>query len=488
MTGLMDHILAMEIKPRNGLRKAAIDMLSGRGTLDRQGFAFLILLLACGKFSVDRIFDDLADCPWSWGDVIGTRFLNTYLWQSLYWTAGDQWLTASSVVSLLTFVYICIVLVLARLRSAGIKVWWVFLFFVPAVKLLFFVTLCFVGSSAIGGFGNEAGRTWIQRWTPRSRFGAALAGIAILALVGTPMVWLATSIFGDYGWCLFLGAPFALGFCSVIIYNVHGQQNWKSSCGVALATVGLLAVILLVAAIEGVICIFMAAPVAAVMALIGGRIAHNVSERLRSKGGTQPIICAVLVVVPCSMSLEHAAVLTAPLLSVKTEQVVNAPPGVVWKHIVSFGDLPPPTEWMFRAGVAYPLRTTIQGSGVGATRNCELSTGPVVETVETWDEPHVLRFKVTKNPEAMHELSPYGRIRPPHLTGYMQSRVGQFVLVELSEGRTRIEGTSWYEHHLWPVGYWRLWSDEVIHAVHRRVLHQVKLLAEEETRNAVRPD
>jgi hypothetical protein len=44
----------------------------------------------------------------------------------------------------------------------------------------------------------------------------------------------------------------------------------------------------------------------------------------------------------------------------------------------------------------------------------------------------------------------------------------------LGGGRTRLEWTTWYQHHMWPAAYWRLWSDYLIHAIHRRVLRHIK--------------
>jgi hypothetical protein len=157
---------------------------------------------------------------------------------------------------------------------------------------------------------------------------------------------------------------------------------------------------------------------------------------------------------------------------------VNAPPERVWKHVVSFAELPPPEEAIFRAGVAYPIRAHIEGSGPGAIRYCEFSTGPFVEPIKIWDEPRLLQFSVTANPRPMQEWSPYPNVEPRHLDGYLVSRQGQFRLVALPGGRTLLEGTTWYQHHLWPAGYWQVWSDAIIHRIHLRVLRHVKALSE----------
>ena len=170
--------------------------------------------------------------------------------------------------------------------------------------------------------------------------------------------------------------------------------------------------------------------------------------------------------------------LEAPLFAVRTSVEVDASPEKVWRHVVSFPELPAPTEWFFRAGVAYPMRAEIIGQGSGATRHCVFSTGTFVEPIQVWDEPRLLRFAVTDNPSPMQESTPYSTIHPPHLSGFLLSRQGQFLLIPLPGGRTRLEGTTWYAHNMWPAGYWRVWADLLIHRIHLRVLNHIKVLAE----------
>jgi hypothetical protein len=74
-------------------------------------------------------------------------------------------------------------------------------------------------------------------------------------------------------------------------------------------------------------------------------------------------------------------------------------------------------------------------------------------------------------------------VREPHLDGFLIARRGEFRLTEIAGGRTRLEGTTWYQHHLWPAAYWRLWSDAVIHRIHRRVLEHIKRSAEGDPRS-----
>jgi len=88
---------------------------------------------------------------------------------------------------------------------------------------------------------------------------------------------------------------------------------------------------------------------------------------------------------------------------------------------------------------------------------------------------------VTDNPPAMREWSPFASVHPPHIDGFLVARQGQFKLIDLGNGRTRVEGTTWYQHNMWPESYWRLWSDYIIHRIHTRVLEHVKREAERDS-------
>jgi hypothetical protein len=108
----------------------------------------------------------------------------------------------------------------------------------------------------------------------------------------------------------------------------------------------------------------------------------------------------------------------------------------------------------------------------------EFSTGPFLEPIDVWDAPRLLRFRVIESPALMREWSLYAQVQPKHLHGYMVSKRGQFRLTRLPDHQTLLEGTSWYQHGLWPAEYWRWWSDAIIHRIHMRVLNQIRTLAE----------
>lgn len=281
---------------------------------------------------------------------------------------------------------------------------------------------------------------------------------------------------GRYGWTLFAFVPFLLG---AIADWITRPARLTGSATAGLAAGALASLGLLLAHKEGAICIVMALPLTLPLGMIGGICMYFVSRARPSPAvATSPM--ALLLFIPVGTgTLTHDIVATPPLYEVRTSIEIAAPPQDVWRHVVTFSDLPEPTEWYFRTGLAYPQRARIDGTGVGAIRYCDFSTGPFVEPIEVWDEPRLLQFRVTENPAPMREWSVWGEIAPKHLHGYMISKKGQFKLTPLSNGRTLLEGTTWYQHGLWPAQYWRLWSDAIIHRIHLRVLTHIKSLAEQ---------
>jgi hypothetical protein len=287
----------------------------------------------------------------------------------------------------------------------------------------------------------------------------------------------ATEATRTYGWTLFVSVPFMMGFYSAVLYSYHEPRSLTASFSVLCGSLLILGLVLVAVAIEGVICVLMAFPLAAIIGFAGTVLGHVVQKVHR--GRVRSTLLALLVALPFLMGAEAATEPEPPLQAVRTSVEIDAPPGTVWRHVVSFTEIPPPTEMIFRTGLSYPLRAEIQGQGVGAVRRCVFTTGPFVEPITTWDEPKLLAFGVTAQPAPMEEWTPYPYIHPPHVDGYFLSRRGQFLLEALPGGRTRLEGTTWYTHRLFPTLYWGLWSDAVIHRIHGRVLRHVKRLAEE---------
>lgn len=449
------------------------------GTVNRAGYVRWGVALAALKFLFDAlVHQPVFGRPWSpWDYLVPGAGLPSGILQQPGFLLLVAWGLLSAV-----FAWVGMALTVKRLRDLGWHLAWSLLFFVPLLKLGLFTALCLVPGRQERRQQPHPARTACPRLRRGILRNSGKLAVSLVATVGmaAAFVLLATSVLSEYGWAVFVVLPAAMGFTAVILYARGDRVPLSEAQVVAMLSMAMAGLGLLLFAMEGLICLIMAAPLAAALAAIGAALAWQVLETLADGGERRAALVLALFLPAGGVFAEHVAGQHAPLLEVTTSVVVAAPPETVWRHVVSFSDLPPPSELLFRAGIAYPVRARIEGAGVGAVRHCEFSTGAFVEPITEWEAPWRLGFAVTHNPPPMEEWTPYRSVHPPHLDGFLVSRRGEFRLEPLPGGCTRLQGTTWYQHHMWPVGYWQLWSDGIIHAIHRRVLNHISNLAEAE--------
>jgi uncharacterized membrane protein YhaH (DUF805 family) len=448
--------------------------LDPRGRVGRGRYAALGVALALAKYNLDRLIAGLDGRYWAPDDYFSPS--STPL---LDLPRDDATLFAVLVAVSLPFIWIGIALTLRRLRDAGLPAWLAAVFFVPVANVVFFAVLSVVPTREREE--RPSGRR-LARVVPRSDVGSAALAVVVTAAAAVALLVLGVGVLETYGWGVFVGIPFAVGLVAALLHGYHEPRGLGECVSVAMLACGIAGGLLLGLALEGAICLIMAAPLAGALAVLGGVVGYLLQRR--SPAPLAGPACVALLVLPGMLGVEAHAGPEPPVAPVRTSVVVDAPPSVVWRHVVAFTELPPPEELLFRLGIAYPVSAQIEGTGVGAVRRCRFSTGDFVEPITAWEEPRRLAFGVTAQPRSLNELSPWDDVRPPHVEGFLVSRRGEFRLEPLPGGRTRLVGTTWYENRMWPGRYWRLWSDALIHRIHRRVLRHVARSAETDARNA----
>jgi hypothetical protein len=441
------------------------------GPIERRFYAASGLGLMLFKYLLDALLtlaitDHVLDPISYFNPILNQRMSNIY--------GYPWWFPGLMIACAVPFVWIGASMTIRRATHAGLGPATGLLFFVPYVNYLMMIWLCFAEGERMDPNSLLANQVQTARvkWT--------VAGQAALVTAALGVVAAAFSTLGleVYGSSLFVGLPFLLGVVSGYLLNRKTLYDTSFTWAVAALSVTFCGGLMLLIALEGVMCLVMASVLAYPLALIGASVGRAIA---RSTANGLVATSSMVVAWPILALLPLETPNNAPLRTVVSRVEVHAPPEVVWQHVIAFPDLPPPSEWLMQTGIACPLRARIEGEGVGAVRYCEFTTGPFVEPITTWDPPHVLAFDVTSEPPSMEEWSPYEIVHAPHVVGGLNSRKGEFRLTRLPNGNTLLEGTTWYQLTMFPNEYWALFADHIVHVIHERVLHHVQHLSEAQT-------
>lgn len=376
----------------------------------------------------------------------------------------------------LPFLWFGVTITVRRAIDAGLPAWLSVAFFLPLLNYLLMIVLLTVPSAPAGPAVLR------ERPAPPPEGGlldrngilaVAAGAVSVLAGMLIGIVWLKS-----YGLTMFLGTPFLMGLVIGVVSNTSRARSTSQTMtlvgiGLAMAALSLIGV-----AVEGIVCLVMALPLAVPLALLGAVVGQSIASTRTPAAG----MALLLVIMPAGSFLDR--VVGADAVRVVTTSIdVQADPSRVWRHVVSFSDITERPEWLFRLGLSYPLRARIDGAGVGAIRNCEFTTGSFVEPITRWEEPSLLAFDVVSQPAPLREWSPYARVYAPHLKGFFRTTHGEFRLIALPNGGTRLEGRTWYSLRMAPAAYWTPMADAILHRIHHRVLRHIATLAEERVLN-----
>lgn len=374
---------------------------------------------------------------------------------------GPEWLTPAMVIFSLPFLWIGISMSARRAVDSGQSAWLALLFFLPVINVGLMLALSLLPSKP-PQFREDVDQ----------RLQSAMLGLAVV--VGDTLLTMAVAIYfrHQYSTGLFLGLPFTLGYITAYTYSRRDPEGTVAPVGLALTAVTVAGGAVILFALEGLICTVMALPIAWGIAIPGALLGRAVAT-----GSFKPQhgIAAAVLFLPLLVAVEPRQ--THPSREIVTVVEIAAPPDVVWKNVVTF-ELAPPTEVTFRLGLSAPIRARIDGSGVGAVRYCDFTTGTFREPVTAWEENRLLGFDIVEQAPPMRELSPYEDIQPPHLKGYFRATRGEFRLIPLEGGRTRLVGSTRFQVDMGPNWYWTLFADQIVETIHQRVLHHIQRVSE----------
>ncbi len=436
------------------------------GRIARASYLAYGAVLMALKYLIDVVLVQVALGRW-W---LPTAYVSSLGTLTALLRGAPGWLLPVMGLITLPFIWFGVTLSVRRALDAGRSPWLALLFFVPMVNYALIALLLVLPTRDVRASEHAPARL-PARSLPALR--AMLPGLALGALMIAWSVYVVES----YGVALFFATPFTIGAVTAYLLNRDALVTQRETQKVVLLTHGVLAGMLILIGREGALCIAMAIPLATILGAMGAVLGRQIAAGTRRGGGLQAAGMG-MIALPLAAFLEpHTG--GAPVLhEVRSSVVIAASPMTVWSQVIAFPPIPEPDTWFFRLGIAYPKYARIEGSGVGAVRYCVFSTGPFVEPITVWEPGRRLAFDVTSSPVPLRELTPYANVAPPHLTGFLLSRRGEFRLIAQPDGTTRLEGSTWYTVAMGPEAYWQLFGDYLIHAIHGRVLQHVRTSAE----------
>lgn len=300
-----------------------------------------------------------------------------------------------------------------------------------------------------------------------------VAGMALIVLA----VAVSGATMGAYGWGLFVATPFLVGMITGFIVNRGALRSASETFGAVVMAGFLGTAALLALALEGLLCILLIAPLALMLASIGGVIGRAAAKRLIDP--REPFYSVAIL--PLIFLIDAAM---PPELPIATHASITiaAPPEAVWASLTADRPVREAPGPVGLAGLAYPVASRIIGEGVGAHRLGTFSTGIADERITIWQPSRTLAFRVVRQPPAMEEMSPYRKLHTPHLVGYFDTGETRFDLEPLADNRTRLTARANHILRIDPGLYWAPIARWAIGQNVTRVLADVRRDAESRTK------
>ena len=121
---------------------------------------------------------------------------------------------------------------------------------------------------------------------------------------------------------------------------------------------------LVLVALEGIVCLILASPLAIAIAVVGGLLGRAIAVHARhpprhalSGLALLPLVFAAETMLPAAVTFESRSTIR-----------IAAPPEAVWPVLLRTDLSQEPVGLPFRLGVAYPLHGETLGEGIGAMR------------------------------------------------------------------------------------------------------------------------
>jgi hypothetical protein len=264
--------------------------------------------------------------------------------------------------------------------------------------------------------------------------------------------------------------PVGVGFVTIYLAEVRQRQQiwiwfllpWLPMAGALLGTI--------VTFLEGTICVVLLAPLALILASLGGVLGGIAGRVIRQRRAQNLTLACVMVLPLFTMTWEKPVLYQREFRHVDNVIDIQAPPEIIWRNIER---VPPirkeelPDTWAKRIGFPDPIEATLSFEGLGGVRHASYEKGlRFIETVDEWEPEQRLGFSIS--PESVPEttLDEHVRVGGP----FFDVLHGEYRLEPLGNGVTRLHLSS--QHRLSTDFNWyaHLWTDALLYDLQQRIM------------------
>ncbi len=267
------------------------------------------------------------------------------------------------------------------------------------------------------------------------------------ALIGGTLVWLGDET-APYGATVFVVLPAVTGFVAAYFARPLRAALLSTQISIVLCFLGVL-----FTGLEGIVCIFMAAPLIFAAAILGAGLGWAVHKNFDSRVNMLLFPLMGVSSVVAAGQAEQTLYSGARFETVISTRVVLTTPENAWRAIIAAESIAADKPFLLRIGLPVPVSCSIDREEVGAKRTCHFTSGLIEEQITTWDPPKQVDMKVVR-------VTLPGR----HWLGFESA---SYTIEGVERDKTLITRTTTISSTLRPRWYWRFFEKMGVEAEHR---------------------
>lgn len=294
---------------------------------------------------------------------------------------------------------------------------------------------------------------------------------AVLSLIITIII--ITCLTEAYGLALYLGIPLTIGF--ILGFKNKLSFQFAKTSGKILIILIVISILLVLAKLEGAICIIMIAVPLFCFIYLGYGIGYIIYKHHLEKN--KPFVCLLLLINPSFCAIDSQMEMHNH--TVDSQIVINASKEKIWHTLVEPVQYNQHPNLLFQYGVNYPNTMQIIQENDSTLLRCNLRNGNIDLNVNKYYEDSLMQFQINSPIVPIKELTVYKDIHTPHSHDkYFKLHYGEFEINTIDGSKCILKARSNFSYKFSPDFYWKWWSCYLINKMHMHVLEDIKKIAE----------